>query len=43
MSHIKNKKLSGQGKLRIEWAEREMPVLRPHFGLPGAYGETLEW
>jgi adenosylhomocysteinase len=26
--HIKNVKLAPEGKLRIEWAEREMPVLR---------------
>jgi len=26
--HIKNVKLAREGKLRIEWAEREMPVLR---------------
>ena len=28
MSDIKDKKLAKQGKLRIEWAERNMPVLR---------------
>jgi len=28
MSHIKDKSLAKQGKLRIEWAERNMPVLR---------------
>jgi adenosylhomocysteinase len=28
MSDIKDKKLAEQGKLRIEWAERNMPVLR---------------
>ncbi|MFC1559822.1 adenosylhomocysteinase [Candidatus Margulisiibacteriota bacterium] len=28
MSHIKDKKLAKQGKLKIEWAERNMPVLR---------------
>ncbi|MDD5382388.1 MAG: adenosylhomocysteinase [Candidatus Margulisbacteria bacterium] len=27
MSDIKDKKLAGKGKLRIEWAERDMPVL----------------
>ncbi len=26
--HIKNIKLADEGKRRIEWAEREMPVLR---------------
>jgi adenosylhomocysteinase len=28
MSDVKDKKLAEQGKLRIEWAERNMPVLR---------------
>ena len=33
---IKDKKLAGKGKLRIEWAERDMPVLaqvKEKFGL----------
>jgi len=34
MSDIKDKKLAEQGKLRIEWAKRNMPVLgmvKEHF------------